>query len=255
MHKKRRSLFLHAAVWVTMVSVLFGVSLVSYATNGTPYSRVVSTLLKGSEEVPPTNTGRTAHANFMIRSDEQSIDYILTIPGNDITAAHLHCAPVGQNGPAIVTLFDTAGAYGSTTTNWYNATTTWENGMRQVRGTIDMGDIMPAGMNCNPNIQTMAHLVQAMRERMIYVNEHSTSYPNGELRGQVMMTTHMPDNGYYHATGTAVYDSDQLRITEISTSTGQGNPGAMRTFVVTISNRLLEAIVRFFNAIRSAVYR
>lgn len=141
---------------------------------GIQYKHIFSTELLGSNEVPPISTATTGDAFFNVRESEREIDFAVNVyNGANITAAHLHCAPAGQNGPVVVGLFD-----------GFVANITGE----LVSGTLTEANILAAGSTCSPNITTMPHLVQAMREGRIYVNVHSTQHPNGEIRGQLSLT-------------------------------------------------------------------
>lgn len=131
-----------------------------------------SARLEGSQEVPAVNTSASGHAEFKEYQDSSKLNYTLTLDNiNDVTAAHLHCAMPGQNGPVVVPLFGAEDR-------------SFQNG--SIAGTISASDITEAGMTCQPNIQTFAHLIQAMREGKIYVNVHTVQNPQGEVRGQLM---------------------------------------------------------------------
>ncbi len=134
------------------------------------YTEVFSTHLTGDMEVPPVATNASGQATVGVAMNDQ-LDYVIEVnDGDNLTAAHLHCGAVGQNGPVVVGLFE------SSPTDVDGALTS---------GTIDAGDIMEDLQACNPNIDTIPHLVQAMREGMIYVNVHSTDHPAGVIRGQL----------------------------------------------------------------------
>lgn len=147
-----------------------------------PNDSTFTTLLSSQEEVPPTTSTASGRAHFVMTQPNEGLmmRYQLIVhDGQNITAAHLHCAPRGVNGPVVVNLYT-----GETRTSVHG---------ELVSGSIRDQDILAAGANCSPNIRNIAHLAQAMREGKIYVNVHSTRYPNGEIRGQALM--HMP-NGF-----------------------------------------------------------
>lgn len=150
--------------------------------SGMPLDTTFTALLSPGEEVPPTTSSARGRAHFNLSQSQNGtvMHYQLIMhDGENITAAHLHCGERGVSGPAIVNLF-TGPAMASVHGELSN-------------GTIRMQDILSAGATCSPNIRTIAHLAQAMREGKIYANVHSTRYPDGEIRGQVSM--HMP-NGW-----------------------------------------------------------
>lgn len=57
--------------------------------------------LTGGEEVPPVKTSATGNATIVIASDK-SVSGNITTKGIDATAAHIHEAGAGKNGPVIV---------------------------------------------------------------------------------------------------------------------------------------------------------
>ncbi len=118
----------------------------------------------------------------MVRSDEQLLGYRLIVrKGDNITAAHLHCGASDQVGPVVATLYQAKNPVDPTA---------------PFMGTISENEIVANTAECNPGIQTTAHLVQAMREGKIYINVHSLEHPDGEIRGQLRLVTEiMPAPG------------------------------------------------------------
>lgn len=126
--------------------------------------------LKGSEEVPSVITQMTGDSRFKYEEDEDMIDFRLRVRnGNDITMAHLHCAPKGQNGPVVVTLFGMI------------------PGGFDVNGELADYSIHDANIVAGacPGITNVETLVQAIRDDKIYVNVHTVAHPSGEIRGQL----------------------------------------------------------------------
>jgi len=66
-------------------------------------------------------------------------------------------------------------------------------------GGVDANGVLAQGALTNTNItsvlcgETIADLVQSMREGNTYVNVHTVAHPSGEIRGQIQ--TAGPDNG------------------------------------------------------------
>lgn len=120
--------------------------------------------LKGSGEVPPVTTKAVGNAVFSLNKSETKLSFILTLSNiKNVTAVHVHCAPLGENGPVGVTLFS-----GGPTAKKY------------FQGTITTPD---AGNGCGWT--DLASVVTAMRSGDTYVNVHTTTYPSGETRGQI----------------------------------------------------------------------
>src|SRR5262245_65732778 len=89
----RRTLWAMLGVMATLVAMGVGVA-----------SAVdVKVTLSGSQEVPAVTTSASGSGTITVAAD-QSISGKITTTGVKGTAAHIHMAPSGQNGPVIVTL-------------------------------------------------------------------------------------------------------------------------------------------------------
>jgi hypothetical protein len=90
---------------------------------------------------------------------------------NEIFAAHIHCAPPGENGPVGVTLF--MGSFSN------------EQGLL-ARGNVKTPD---AGNQCGWT--DIDDIVAAMQNGNAYVNVHTTAesggVPSGEIRGDLVL--------------------------------------------------------------------
>jgi CHRD domain len=107
-------------------------------------------LLSGAQEVPPVNTAATGSGTISVLMD-RSVSGTVTTSGVAGTAAHIHMAAPGQNGPVIVPLNRTG-----------------EN-VWSVPDSIRFNDAQ----------------YEAYRLGNLYVNVHSAANPAGEIRGQV----------------------------------------------------------------------
>jgi hypothetical protein len=106
--------------------------------------------LTGDAEVPPVKTTASGSGSIMVAPDGAVSGSIKTT-GVEATAAHIHMAAAGKNGPVIVPL------------------TKGEGGMFSV----------PAGAKL-----TDAQL-KAYQAGELYVNVHSAANKNGEIRAQL----------------------------------------------------------------------
>ncbi len=135
--------------------------------------------LSGDQEVPPRETEATGEATFQL-SDETQLDFTLNLVNlKNVVAAHIHCAPDGENGAVGVTLFDPMiPGEGSVD-------------VTSIRGTITAPD---AENGCG--WADVAAVVEAMRNGNAYVNTHTNDgvdppdtgagdFPGGEIRGQI----------------------------------------------------------------------
>lgn len=128
--------------------------------------------LSGNQEVPAVTTEASGKLTTQVRQDGQALRYKLTLKNaQDVTMAHLHCGALGQNGPVIADLYIPAQPT--------------DHDTFEHTGVIMPEEIKPNLQGCSPGIQTMAHLLQAIREGKVYVNVHSTDHPHGLIRGQL----------------------------------------------------------------------
>jgi hypothetical protein len=124
--------------------------------SGTTSKLSLRTTLNGTNEVPPKNS--TATGTFVGQLDMATLQLCYTLTASGLTApataAHIHNAPAGQNGPVVVTFTPVP------------ATTSF---------TLTTCATVPA-----PTAQGLAQ-----NPANFYVNVHDSTYPGGEIRGQL----------------------------------------------------------------------
>jgi hypothetical protein len=111
-------------------------------------------------------------AKFQLSADGGEMAYRLNVANiENLLMAHIHLAPVGENGPVAVWLYPD-GPPPQLIEGRFNGVL--------ATGTITDADLVGplAGM-------TVADLVQQLEAEMGYVNVHTTQYPPGEIRGQI----------------------------------------------------------------------
>jgi hypothetical protein len=130
---------------------MFGVMAIFVAMGAGVASAVdVKVTLSGSQEVPPVTTSATGSGTITVAAD-QSISGSIKTTGIKGTAAHIHLAAAGANGPVIVPL------------------------------TKDGDD----GWTVGPGAKLQDAHFQAFKDGNLYVNVHSDTNKGGELRGQI----------------------------------------------------------------------
>jgi hypothetical protein len=107
-------------------------------------------MLSGSQEVPPVTTAASGSGTIMVGADKSVSGSVTTI-GVTATAAHIHMAAMGQNGPVVIPLTRTSDVVWS----------------------------VPAGAKL-----TDAQY-DAFKAGNLYVNVHSDANKGGEIRGQL----------------------------------------------------------------------
>jgi len=139
-----RCLWLGGASTVVLLAAGCAQQMSSAAPSGS------NVMLSGAQEVPPVNTAATGSGTITVLMD-RSVSGTVTTTGIVGTAAHIHLAAPGQNGPVIVPLNKT-------------------------------GD---NAWSVPPSIRFNDAQYEAYRLGNLYVNVHSAANPDGEIRGQV----------------------------------------------------------------------
>ena len=131
--------------------------------------------LSGYDETPSVSTLARGKFRAEIDRDGDTIEYELRyegIEGGTANVAHIH---LGQR--------HTAGGVSAFLCGGGDKPACPTPG-GTVEGTIDAADVVgPAGQGIAAG--QLSELVRAMRAGATYVNVHSTTFPNGEIRGQV----------------------------------------------------------------------
>jgi CHRD domain len=106
--------------------------------------------LSGDQEVPPVTTSASGTGTISVGADK-SVSGSIMVKGVNATAAHIHEAAKGKNGPVIVPL-----------------TKSGDNTFSVAAG-AKLSDAQ----------------MQALQAGNLYVNVHSAANPNGEIRAQL----------------------------------------------------------------------
>jgi len=114
------------------------------------YAQSMKVTLTGSQEVPPVMTSASGVGAIMVAPDG-SVSGTITTTGMEGTMAHIHEAPMGQNGPVIV-------PFSKTADNVWSA---------------------PAGAKLSE-----AQL-QSLKSGNLYLNVHSATNKPGEIRAHI----------------------------------------------------------------------
>jgi hypothetical protein len=126
-------------------------------------------ILEDEEEVPPVDSDAKGAAVFRTSNDGTELNYRLIVANiEDVTAAHIHLAPRGENGDIVAFLF-----------NPETPTDGREFGIL-AEGTITSADLVGPLKG-----STLSELIDEMEEGNTYVNVHTVEHPSGEIRGQI----------------------------------------------------------------------
>jgi hypothetical protein len=126
--------------------------------------RYTATLNGANERPTPRVTSATGSAT--ITEDDGALDYVLNVSNmTAVTLAHIHLGNAETAGGVIVPLY-----LGPT--------------LATINGTLATGTITQSTITM-ANV-TMDSLRTLLRNGNAYVNVHSTTFPGGEIRGQVV---------------------------------------------------------------------
>ena len=160
-----------------LVSILLlGSSTIVYASDELKFEAGLS----GAQEVtdPAGGVVTDTTGTITVEFDEALTNAQFRIAvrnGIGITQAHFHCAPAGVNGSVVAFLFGPV-----------DPPVDVSNGSIEV--TLDNSDIIsPDTIEvCDVPLNNIASLAFAMRAGRIYTNVHSTAFPAGVIRGQLL---------------------------------------------------------------------
>jgi hypothetical protein len=163
--KRSRRLWLSLALALIAVLVLASTALANDNRNYTAS-------LKGENEVPAVETNAQGQAIFHLSKDGTELHYKLIVANiENVLMAHIHLAQAGMNGGVVAWLYPDGPPpqliEGRT------------DGIL-AKGTITDEDLVGALAG-----QSLQALIDAMDTGGAYVNVHTTTYPGGEIRGQI----------------------------------------------------------------------
>ena len=134
--------------------------------------------LSGDQEVPESINSFQGRFGIRFADDLSWAEIDLTVFAPNVVGAHLHCGRAGMNGPIVVNLLP-GGLFGAPT---------------DAAGTIskplltndDIRDKTPMECGGMVPINNIASLLSAIIAQNIYVNVHTSAFPGGALRGQLI---------------------------------------------------------------------
>lgn len=149
-----------------LVTTVFSVGITTILINSSyAQEQKFITSLTGDQEVPPS--GSAAKGSAWFKPNNDSMWYKIDVTGLDtVMEAHMHIGKSGQNGDPVVMLFH-SGPTGP------------------LNGTLIQGSFSAAELYGPMSGKTISYLLDKMNKGEAYVNIHTGSFPNGEIRGQI----------------------------------------------------------------------
>jgi hypothetical protein len=147
-------------------SLFFGV--IGFATSGNAAEKSFKAMLSGSEGVPSVTTMAKGEATLKLSRNGKKLSYKVKVSDIDsVTAAHIHMGKMGENGPPIALIHVKVKKVGK-----FSGTL--------AKGTITAKDLM--GSLKGKTVEDLAGEIEAGNA---YLNVHTVTYPDGEIRGQI----------------------------------------------------------------------
>jgi hypothetical protein len=128
--------------------------------------------LSGAEEVPSVPTRASGMTVLRVSPAGDRIEVRLLVANlHDVTMAHIHLAPRGQNGPVVAWL--------------YPASPPAQLLPGRTSGVLATPTLTAASLVGPLAGQPLSALLDAIEAGDAYVNVHTTTWPAGEIRGQL----------------------------------------------------------------------
>ena len=183
------------------------------------------TTLNGKNEVPShADVTATGISGFIVNSGNSKVWYQIEAEGlNGVTQAHIHSGKVGENGPVVATLL--------------------KGNKDTVNGVLVQGSITADKLEGPLKGKSISDLINLFDDASAYVNVHTETFPDGEIRGQISKGTIQVDITTKRAhisnsDGDIEFDLTNVNINEItvenqnqleSSQTTQNTLGANQT--------------------------
>ena len=168
------------------IAVLLGSVLVLLVLAAVPahaQGGTLATRLRAFDEVPALSTGGGGRFDATISADGSTITYELryfNLRGT-ITQSHLHLGQKGVNGGIMIFLCSNLG-------NGPAGTQVCPVGNGSISGTIHASDVIGGASSQGLTPGDLNAVLRAIRFGVVYANVHTTTFPGGEIRGQVLFT-------------------------------------------------------------------
>ena len=162
-------------------SVMVVLAAVAMVVAGGGFKRIRE-VLNGFKEVPVISTTGTGEFSATISNDESEIRYKLSykdIEGGSVTQSHIHFGPPNNTGGISVWLCSNLPSPPTPV-----GIQPCPSVAGTIEGTITAANVVgPVGQGISAG--ELDELIAAIRAGKTYVNVHSTTWPNGEIRSQI----------------------------------------------------------------------
>jgi CHRD domain len=142
--------------------------------------KAVSAVLIGYQEVPAISTVGGGEFKAKINADDTEVQYELSYSNleGDVLQAHIHFAQTGVNGGITVFLCTNLG-------NGPPGTQLCPPSPATITGSITADEVTAGAIAQGLGTGEFGEFLKALRAGKLYANVHSTTFPGGEVRGQL----------------------------------------------------------------------
>jgi hypothetical protein len=147
--------------------------------HASPHALAFQSVMIGLGQVPPVASVGRGVGSYLVTSDSATLSYSVQAvdASSTITAAHIHVGAPGQNGEVVVNLCGAGGAPACATS-----------------GVLASGTVTASNLVGPLSGHPLADLIVAMAAGGTYTNVHTANFPDGELRGQVVLVAAVGDD-------------------------------------------------------------
>lgn len=152
-----------------------------------------SAIMTGDKEVPPVSTDTTGTIRVQANSQQQTLDYDLTLTNLNgvVTGAHIHMGRPGFNGPIVADL-NAPGLGGAAAASSSSSSSSSGGGTAMTSNSVS-GTIRSTDLKGPLEGKQITDLVKLIQEGRAYTNVHTEQNPNGEIRGQLLTSSSSSD--------------------------------------------------------------
>jgi hypothetical protein len=160
---------------LSLITALISTAYLSSASSASVFAvpsegqQKFSAQLSGDQEVPPLQTNASGMAWF--KSNRDNLVFELNVADlQGITMAHIHNGKQGEIGPPVLPLYKS------------------DSPTILMNGKLASGNITANMLEGPMEGKQIANLTTAMKNNETYVNVHTHQNPNGEIRGQIIIS-------------------------------------------------------------------
>lgn len=178
----QKNLLLIMTSLITSIFFLYGGLNAAFSASGDKFSAS----LDGAQEIPPVTTEGTGLASLQMQ--DNTITYQVNVVNTDkINGIHIHKGASGENGEVLVSLYtrDTDGDDASSLPKKFAPKIDVASTVQRSSQFSSSGNFHASDLQGSLEGKTLEDLVSLMQSGETYVNVHTTSYPDGEIRGQI----------------------------------------------------------------------